>query len=211
MMRIWMIAPLGIALLSTACGQSQLQRAGTGAAGGALAGGLIAGPFGALAGAGIGAAGGAYRETVDETVDEQTENLAEAVLTDDRDRSAAASRRDMSAAAPADRTSRERAAVEDGLTNREVREAQTTLRDLGLYEGAVDGIYGPRTISAVGDFQAQQNLPRTGALTDRTKRQLRARSAAANGNEPRSEPGQNRQPTARTPANEGAMPSDSPE
>ena len=57
-MRKWIIAPVGLALLGVAgCGETQGQRAATGAGGGAIAGAVVGGPVGALAGAGIGAAG----------------------------------------------------------------------------------------------------------------------------------------------------------
>src|SRR5690606_39085823 len=71
----------------------------------------------------------------------------------------------------------ERAAPVSDLTNEDVRQAQTTLADMGFYEGEIDGLYGPRSIAAVGEFQTQQNMPRTLALDDRTQQALRTRSA----------------------------------
>ena len=68
------------------------------------------------------------------------------------------------------------AAEAAALTNEEVREAQTALRELGFYDGRIDGLYGRRTIAAVGEFQAQQqDLPRTLALDDATRERLRNR------------------------------------
>ena len=38
-------------------------------------------------------------------------------------------------------------------------ELQESLRALGLYDGAIDGIYGPRTQEAVQEFQRLVRLP----------------------------------------------------
>jgi len=43
---------------------------------------------------------------------------------------------------------------------------QTALRDAGLYDGEIDGIYGPATVAAVEQLQQQAGLPVTG-LVDR--------------------------------------------
>ncbi|MBV8534796.1 MAG: peptidoglycan-binding protein [Alphaproteobacteria bacterium] len=59
-----------------------------------------------------------------------------------------------------------------GPTNDQVREAQQKLKDLGLYQGRIDGIYGPQTIAAVDKFQSENGLPRTRALNDATQQRL---------------------------------------
>ena len=41
---------------------------------------------------------------------------------------------------------------------------QTDFRTLGYYTGAIDGIYGPRTIEAVEQFQEDNGLPVTGLV-----------------------------------------------
>lgn len=46
----------------------------------------------------------------------------------------------------------------------DVIELQETLRDLGLYDGAIDGVYGPRTREAVLEFQRLQHLPANGVV-----------------------------------------------
>ncbi len=55
----------------------------------------------------------------------------------------------------------------------EVRQAQQHLKDLGFYEGPIDGIYGPETEAALREYQARQGLQVTGALTQETQQALR--------------------------------------
>ena len=43
---------------------------------------------------------------------------------------------------------------------------QTSLTEAGYYDGEIDGVYGPGTVAAVEQLQADQGLPRTG-LVDR--------------------------------------------
>ncbi len=55
-----------------------------------------------------------------------------------------------------------------GSRGQPVRDVQAVLQSLGFYNGAIDGIYGPRTASAVAAFQRSQRLVgdgRVGALT----------------------------------------------
>ena len=49
-------------------------------------------------------------------------------------------------------------AYRQGSTGNEVREIQERLSKLDLYNGAIDGIYGPATAQAVRDFQRQKGL-----------------------------------------------------
>jgi peptidoglycan hydrolase-like protein with peptidoglycan-binding domain len=161
-MRTWIIVPIGLALLTTACGETTGQRATTGAAGGAVAGAVVGGPVGAVVGGVGGAAGGAYRDNVDNAVDNTSQDVAQAT----QNRSSSPG------------TAQTSTAPRSGLTNEQVRDAQTTLSDLGLYHGKIDGIYGPQTRAAVSEFQAQQNLPRTMALDMRTRQALQNQTAS---------------------------------
>ncbi|MBD2728351.1 peptidoglycan-binding protein [Nostoc sp. FACHB-892] len=55
-----------------------------------------------------------------------------------------------------------------GSRGQPVRDVQAVLQSLGFYKGAIDGIYGPKTASAVAVFQQSQRLVgdgRVGALT----------------------------------------------
>ena len=51
---------------------------------------------------------------------------------------------------------------------------QTSLRDAGYYEGAVDGVYGPATVDAVEALQKAHGLPSTGAVDKATADALQA-------------------------------------
>jgi hypothetical protein len=144
-------------MFAVACGETRTQQATTGAAAGALAGGIVGGPVGALVGAGVGAVGGAYKETVEPQADRA---VASAFNEVDREVQTA-----VNPDAP--------------ISNQDVRQAQASLTQMGLYDGEIDGIYGKRTARAVRDFQVRENLPRTGSLDDRTKRELQM--AAAHG------------------------------
>ncbi len=57
----------------------------------------------------------------------------------------------------------------------QVRKAQAALNGRG-YDLAVDGIYGPRTESAVRDFQGRFGLAQTGTLDDATLDRLGVKS-----------------------------------
>ena len=58
--------------------------------------------------------------------------------------------------------------LKPGSRGQPVRDVQAALRSLGFYNGAIDGIYGPRTATAVATFQRSQRIVgdgRVGALT----------------------------------------------
>ncbi|MEH2200933.1 peptidoglycan-binding domain-containing protein [Nostoc sp.] len=55
-----------------------------------------------------------------------------------------------------------------GSRGQAVRDVQSALQRLGFYKGAIDGIYGPRTSTAVATFQRSHRIVgdgRVGALT----------------------------------------------
>jgi len=54
----------------------------------------------------------------------------------------------------------------------EVRQAQQQLRDQGLYHGKIDGIIGPETEQALGQFQKKNGLSQTAALDQPTMDKL---------------------------------------
>ena len=58
--------------------------------------------------------------------------------------------------------------------NRIVVNAQQTLKALGLYEGAVDGIPGPRTVHAIREFQKEVGFEPTGKLDVKTVKELKS-------------------------------------
>lgn len=57
-------------------------------------------------------------------------------------------------------------------SNGVVVKAQRTLKALGLYDGAVDGLTGPKTEKAIREFQAQVGIDPTGKLDVKTMKEL---------------------------------------
>jgi peptidoglycan hydrolase-like protein with peptidoglycan-binding domain len=75
----------------------------------------------------------------------------------------------------------------------EIQQAQQQLKSQGLYRGAVDGIMGPETQTAVTAFQRQQGLPQSAQLDQQTLDRL---NGSGNG---QSTPGtQNMSPSSAT-------------
>lgn len=50
----------------------------------------------------------------------------------------------------------------------QVKQAQTELRQMGLYKGTLDGKTGPQTRQALRQYQTQKRLPQTGELDQQT-------------------------------------------
>ena len=174
-MRKWMIPLIGVSVIAlSACGETSAQRTGTGAAGGAVAGAVVGGPVGAVVGAGVGAVAGANREKIDEKTDQAAKETKETV--------AEASEK-VEGKMDGDSASNDSMRSADrvpGPSNADVKDAQMALKDLGLYDGAIDGIYGKKTIRAVNSFQADNDLPKTGTLTERTQTKLQQVASADN-------------------------------
>jgi peptidoglycan hydrolase-like protein with peptidoglycan-binding domain len=167
-MRKWMVPVVTVSALAllAACGETSEQRTGTGAAGGAVAGAVVGGPVGAVVGAGVGAVAGANRDKVDEGTDKAADATKEKVAeTSDK----IDAKMHHSRATNADRS---------GLSNDQVKHAQTKLKDMGLYDGPIDGIYGRKTTKAVSDFQGKNDLPKTGALNKQTQAKLQQQASA---------------------------------
>ncbi|MFN3323131.1 MAG: peptidoglycan-binding domain-containing protein [Bryobacteraceae bacterium] len=55
------------------------------------------------------------------------------------------------------------------ITMMSVREAQRVLRDAGYYDGAIDGIKGPQTQTALREFQLDRGMSVTGELDTETR------------------------------------------
>src|ERR1700733_15633203 len=49
-----------------------------------------------------------------------------------------------------------------------VRQVQTALQQQNLYNGPIDGVWGPQTISAVQSYQQSHSLSATGKLDNQT-------------------------------------------
>ena len=54
----------------------------------------------------------------------------------------------------------------------DIRHAQRSLKQQGLYKGRVDGKFGPQTRTAVSEFQKQNGLPQTASLDEQTMNDL---------------------------------------
>ena len=63
----------------------------------------------------------------------------------------------------------------------DIRRSQVALRYQGLYKGSIDGILGPETRRALGQFQKDNGLERTGALDAQTWQALTADPGIAQG------------------------------
>jgi peptidoglycan hydrolase-like protein with peptidoglycan-binding domain len=59
------------------------------------------------------------------------------------------------------------AAAAVAATQERTARVQQALKDLGLYPGAVDGLTGPQTRKAVGDYQKTLGMAQTGEIDDR--------------------------------------------
>lgn len=60
----------------------------------------------------------------------------------------------------------------ESLSNPAVLAAQKKLHTLGYYEGVIDGIYNQLLRTALWAFQTDEDLPQTGRLDDRTRKEL---------------------------------------
>jgi N-acetylmuramoyl-L-alanine amidase len=65
-----------------------------------------------------------------------------------------------------------RPALQSGSEGPAVKELQATLKLMGLYRGAIDGLYGPGTAAAVAQFQQSAGLPGDGVMGPTTWNRL---------------------------------------
>jgi len=75
----------------------------------------------------------------------------------------------------------ERQAQASGVIRDYTVALQQSLTDAGYYTGAVDGIYGPKTVEAIVALQAANDLPQTGTLDKASQAALQAQLDAAGG------------------------------
>lgn len=68
-----------------------------------------------------------------------------------------------------------------GMWKDDVRWAQVELRDRGLYHGSLDGVVGPATQRALGQFQENNGLDRTASLDTQTWEALTGDSGRGEG------------------------------
>ena len=159
-MRMGLLGAAGLVLLTAACGSSQEQRSASG--------GLTGLGVGAVVGAAAGAAGGLLMpegaDTVAENLIGREHRAAASVLPGgEQPANTAASSGTAPTTAAASGTS-----TPPGL----IKQAQTELRNEGLYNGGIDGIIGPKTRDALKTYQQRQGLPQTGALDQATEQRM---------------------------------------
>lgn len=68
-----------------------------------------------------------------------------------------------------------------GASHSAVTQAQTALKEKGLYSGPIDGRIGPKTRQAISQFQRQNGLKQTAQLDSRTMTQLQGGSTSDSG------------------------------
>jgi hypothetical protein len=54
----------------------------------------------------------------------------------------------------------------------QIQQAQQQLKSAGLYRGAIDGVMGPETQTALSQFQREEGLPQTAQLDQQTMSRL---------------------------------------
>ncbi len=163
---------IALGLLTAACGTNQEQRTATGGLIGVGIGALAGGPVGAAIGLGAGVVGGALMPEDATAIANNAlgrEHRAANVALGMPDRS------NVATARPADLSgSSMRSAAPAGL----VKEAQTQLKDQGLYNGQIDGIAGPQTRRAVRAYQKREGLRQTARLDRETVQHMNITASA---------------------------------
>ncbi|WP_162914940.1 peptidoglycan-binding domain-containing protein [Desertibaculum subflavum] len=162
-------------LAVTACGSTDTQRAATGGLAGAGTGAVVGGPIGAVAGA---AAGGTAGAVMDEGIVEKAEDY----LGDEEQQRQAYEQGQQQSARQQQQAgawpSNKAPSVAANVDQQTLTELQRDLKQMGHYEGDVDGIMGPLTRSAIARFQQEQGMRVTTRLDTNTVDRIQ--QAAAN-------------------------------
>ncbi len=69
----------------------------------------------------------------------------------------------------------------EALSHDDIHKVQRSLSDKGLYHGQIDGVLGPRTRQAIGEYQKSENLPVTNRLDTETAGKLGVGSESIGG------------------------------
>lgn len=147
-----LLGAAALGLMVAACGTDPQERMTGGAAAGAATGagvGALGGPVGALAGAAVGGGAGAVAGA---TTSPSDVNLGRPVWNDPATR------------VPGMNNDRGSSSAASGST----RDVQQALSQRGFNPGPVDGVMGPRTRSALRDFQRANNIEATGRTNSAT-------------------------------------------
>ena len=169
-MRMGFLGAAALVLLTAACGSSQEQRSASGGLTGLGVGALVGGPIGAVVGAAAGGAGGLLMPEGADTVGENLlgrEHRATASLLPGGETASGANTAAATATAP-NAAAASGTSAPPGL----IKQAQTELRNEGLYSARVDGILGPKTRDALKTYQQRQGLTETGTLDQATAQRM---------------------------------------
>lgn len=182
---------VGVALVSLLAGcagwngmSHQAKATTEGATGGAIVGAAVGGPVGAAVGAGVGGVVAHNNAPEVPTFHAPTPNR-QASNTSNGSSNAMPSNEPSNANAATGSASNTNAIVDNNNVNNSnaqsgnearnqsvVRDAQRALNDKGFSAGAVDGVMGPHTESALRQFQQAQGLDTTGTLDQQTESAL---------------------------------------
>jgi len=175
------ISVVALCLLTAACGSNVEQRSSTGALTGAGVGALAGGPIGAVVGAAVGGLGGAAtpigaNQAFNKALGISHQSVAQSNFPPPPGSNAATTASGSSM--PATTTSTTTAVP---MSRQTVRKIQRSLRQAGDNPGPIDGVVGPRTRSALRQYQQKEGLPATGSLDAQTVQRLAANTPSQQG------------------------------
>ncbi len=163
-MRIGVVGIIALGMLTAACGSNTTQRTATASLTGIGVGAAVGGPIGALVGGVAGAAGGAM-------MPEGADTIAENALHQERT-AGRSTLRDAGLAPAAGSSQAPQAQASQTPAGEQLRQAQSELKQQGLYKGKVDGILGPKTKNALTAYQKREGLQQTASLDHDTLQRL---------------------------------------
>ncbi len=164
------LALTAVCLLVAACGSNMEQRSSSGALTGAGIGALAGGPVGALIGAAAGGAGGAVAPEGADQAFNQGLGAERHAFNQAMGQPVAGSSTAPTASQP---SMAQTSTVAPAPVSRDtIKRVQAQLKRDGEYKAQVDGIFGPKTRSALRAYQSKEGLPATGALDAATLQKL---------------------------------------
>jgi peptidoglycan hydrolase-like protein with peptidoglycan-binding domain len=155
---------IALCLLTTACGSNTEQRTASGGLFGLMIGALAGGPLGAGIGFGAGIASGAATPIGADQGLKQALGWKEKTYADVTGQPAASGTSQPPSPVPA--------GAPLHVSPDTVKHIQSNLRGQSLYSGPIDGIVGPKTRTALRQYQQQQGLTPTGDIDTTTLQRL---------------------------------------
>jgi hypothetical protein len=180
---------IALALLTSACGTNQEQRASTGALTGAGIGALAGGPLGLVIGGLAGGAAGAATPVGADQVAfwgmDKTRDMAQSTPVLREMAQENVGERGISGSSTPQRMAGTSAGgtAADAATLRVspdvVKQIQSSLQAQGLYRGPIDGIMGPQTEDALSAYRQKQGLQQSAGLDAKTLQSLMSDSGGS--------------------------------